>query len=45
MGNSGEHQFLPQLQAWADGDDAMLAEHAAWAIARLTAKSRSTDPK
>jgi epoxyqueuosine reductase len=45
MGNSGEHQFLPQLQAWVDGEDAMLAEHAAWAIARLTAKSRSTDPK
>jgi epoxyqueuosine reductase len=35
MGNSGEADFLPQLDAWAAGDDATLAEAAAWAAARL----------
>ena len=37
MGNSGEREFLPQLDAWAAGDDAVLAEAAAWAAARLRA--------
>jgi epoxyqueuosine reductase len=36
MGNSGEHEFLPQLESWAAGDDAVLAEAAAWAIRRLS---------
>ncbi len=31
MGNSGEREFLPQLDAWIAGDDAVLAEAAAWA--------------
>ena len=35
MGNSGEAQFLPQLQAWASGDDPVLAEAAQWAIGQL----------
>jgi epoxyqueuosine reductase len=38
MGNSGEQDFLPQLEAWAnaEADDPVLAEAAGWAIARLT---------
>jgi epoxyqueuosine reductase len=40
MGNSGDAGFLPQLQAWAQAaDDAVLAEAAAWAIARLDASA------
>jgi epoxyqueuosine reductase len=35
MGNSGEASFLPQLDIWAAGDDAILAETAAWAATRL----------
>jgi epoxyqueuosine reductase len=37
MGNSGEPEFLPQLEAWAnaEADDPVLAEAAAWAIGRL----------
>jgi epoxyqueuosine reductase len=37
MGNSGEPEFLPQLEVWADAeaDDPVLAEAATWAIARL----------
>jgi epoxyqueuosine reductase len=35
MGNSGQRQFLPQLEAWAAGDDPVLAEAAAWAAERL----------
>jgi epoxyqueuosine reductase len=37
MGNSGSADFLPQLDAWASGDDPLLAETAAWAAARLRA--------
>jgi len=35
MGNSGQQQFLPQLKAWAAGDDPTVAEAARWAIERL----------
>jgi len=35
MGNSGERKFLPQLEAWAAGDEPVLAEAAAWAVRRL----------
>lgn len=35
MGNSGEAKFLPQLEAWAAGEDAVLAEAARWAAERL----------
>ena len=35
MGNSGEQDFLPQLDAWAASDDPILAEAAAWAASRL----------
>jgi epoxyqueuosine reductase len=40
MGNSGDRDFLTQLDAWAAGDeDAVLAEAAAWAAARLRGSS------
>jgi len=35
MGNSGETEFLPQLETWAVGDDLVLAEAAEWASRRL----------
>jgi len=35
MGNSGEREFLPQLAAWADGEDEVLAEAAKWAMERI----------
>jgi epoxyqueuosine reductase len=44
MGNSGEASFLPQLDAWAASDDAVLAETAAWAAAQLRASSDSAPP-
>jgi len=37
MGNSGESGFIPQLEVWAAGSDAVLAESARWAIARIEA--------
>ncbi len=37
MGNSGEARFLPQLEAWAVGEDPVLADAAQWARARLLA--------
>ena len=35
MGNSGEQRFRTQLEAWARGEDDVLAEAAGWALARL----------
>jgi epoxyqueuosine reductase len=35
MGNSGDAAFLPQLEEWSRGEDAVLRESAAWAIQRL----------
>jgi epoxyqueuosine reductase QueG len=35
MGNSGNPAFLSTLQLWQRADDAVLAEHAAWAAARI----------
>jgi epoxyqueuosine reductase len=43
MGNSGEHTFLPQLTAWAEGDDAVLAEAARWAIAQISQATHTKD--
>ena len=40
MGNSGLVRFLPRLDAWAAGGDAVLAEAAAWAAERLRALIR-----
>lgn len=36
-GNSGDRSLRPQVEMLAEGDDAMLAEHAQWAIERLDA--------
>jgi len=36
MGNSGDTKFLPRLKEWAGGDDAVLAESAAWAMRKIT---------
>jgi epoxyqueuosine reductase len=35
MGNSGNRDFLPRLQALAEDADPLVAEHARWAIERL----------
>jgi epoxyqueuosine reductase len=35
MGNSGEEEFLPQLEAWSTGEDGVLAETASWAMERI----------
>jgi epoxyqueuosine reductase len=35
MGNSGQAAFLPQLERWHSGEDAVLAEAAGWALRRL----------
>ena len=35
MGNSGLPEFLPALNAWAEGEDAVLAESAVWALERI----------
>jgi epoxyqueuosine reductase len=34
-GNSGDTRLVPALRRHAEGDDALLAEHARWALARL----------
>lgn len=41
MGNSGNPVFRQQLQLWTEADDAVLAEHARWALAQL---GPATDP-
>jgi len=35
MGNSGDTRFLPRLDAWRTGEDAVLAEAAEWARGQL----------
>lgn len=35
MGNSGDPQFIPWLEAAADNPDSVVSEHAAWALRRL----------
>jgi epoxyqueuosine reductase len=35
MGNTGEREFLPQLEAWAAAEDPILAEAAQWSIQRI----------
>ena len=43
MGNSGESNFVAKLTEWADGDDAVLAEAARWALERLTDSGVTAD--
>jgi epoxyqueuosine reductase len=38
MGNSRETRFVPQLEEWERGEDAVLAESARWALGRLEAR-------
>jgi epoxyqueuosine reductase len=38
MGNSGEERFLAQLHEWQAGEDAVLADAAEWARARILAR-------
>ncbi len=42
MGNSGEQRFLPQLDAWVVGEDAVLAEAAGWARAQILVNSSTS---
>jgi len=39
MGNSGLAGFLPKLREWAEGEDAVLAEAARWAMGRIGSAS------
>ncbi len=36
MGNSGDKQFIPELERMAAGADPVVAEHARWAIKKLS---------
>jgi len=39
MGNSGKEKFLPRLNEWATGEDAVLAESATWAVAKIASSA------
>jgi epoxyqueuosine reductase len=43
MGNSGDPAFRPQLEAWAAGEDALVAEHALWALDQLDREDAQED--
>ena len=43
MGNSGEHRFAAQLEAWALAEDPVLAEAAEWAIKRINGNESISD--
>jgi len=43
MGNSGEERFLPQLDAWRAGEDAVLADTARWARERILGSAATDD--
>ncbi len=45
MGNSGKGRFRPRLEAWARGEDPVLAEAATWALARLAGSEAFTDAR
>jgi len=40
MGNSGDQRFLPRLRELAEDEDAEIASHARWALARLNRSGR-----
>jgi epoxyqueuosine reductase len=44
MGNSGDRSFVPQLEEWARGEDAVLAESAAWALGQLAGRAEDKGP-
>ena len=41
-GNSGDPGLIPAVERHASGDDPLLADHAAWALAHLRATSRAS---
>jgi epoxyqueuosine reductase len=43
MGNSGDPRFVPWLQAAAQSTDALVREHAAWALRKLQADKPLSD--
>jgi hypothetical protein len=40
MGNSGNKAFITDLQQMAAGPDTVVAEHAEWALKKLSDESR-----
>jgi epoxyqueuosine reductase len=42
MGNSGNTAFIPLLKALLDDDEALIREHAAWALAQLRSEPTAT---
>jgi epoxyqueuosine reductase len=44
MGNSGLERWRPTLEGWANGDDAVLAQAAQWALTRLAASMDEGHP-
>ena len=42
MGNSGDPRHRARLERWTAGEDATVAEHARWALARLDAEKEET---
>ncbi len=42
MGNSGEQEFVARLEGWTRGEDAVLAEHAEWALGRLRGRAAAS---
>jgi epoxyqueuosine reductase len=45
MGNSGEAKFLDRLKEWSASEDAVLADAAVWAMARLGVARLSPDAR
>ena len=43
MGNSGDRKFIPWLERLATDEDAMLGEHAQWALGRLRRTPQKSD--
>ena len=42
MGNSGDRDFLPQLETWALSEDEVLAESARWAMRQIAERNPET---
>jgi epoxyqueuosine reductase len=42
MGNSGDGDFLPQLETWTLSEDEVLAESAQWAIRQISERNSDT---
>jgi epoxyqueuosine reductase len=44
MGNSGEQHFIPLLERMSQDEDALVAEHARWALEQLERKKARKEP-